>query len=294
MKRLARWFSSHPLRPALAMLLAISLLGCSHWAWSPPRADRQWYPYLARTPHVQMDAARFSVSPVTQWTYDAAGPVTQTYADAHFAFSDLRNVWFVLEPQPGMTYAAHTFLLFEFGGDRLLGVTIEARREEHEEYSAIDGAFNAYELAYLWGGSRDLLTRRAVMLNHEVFIYPIRISEEQKRVLLTRLLQRTDDLERRPRFYNTLFSNCTNELAKATDLKWHYSYILTGYSDEHLFEIGLIPGPDFATAHARSDMSAFVRGLNAHPPADFDAAVLAELRRRNAPVSPPALSAARG
>ncbi|HVY84533.1 MAG TPA: DUF4105 domain-containing protein [Caulobacterales bacterium] len=281
MKRIADWFSLHPLRPALAMLLAIALLGCTHWAWETPRLDRAWYPYLARTPHVDVARDSFAVRPVTEWTYDANGPLQEDYDAAHFDFSALKNVWFVVEPQPGMAYAAHTFLLFEFEGDHLLGVTIEARREEHEEYSAIDGAFNAYELDYLWGGARDLLTRRAVMLNHDVFIYPIRITDEQKRVLLSRLLRRTADLERHPRFYNTFFSNCTNELAKATELKWHPSYILTGYADEHLFEIGLIPGPDFAAAHARSDMSAYIRQLNAHPPVNFDAAVLAELRRRN-------------
>ncbi|MES1197004.1 MAG: DUF4105 domain-containing protein [Pseudomonadota bacterium] len=281
MKRIGRWFSAHPLRPAFASMVAIALLGLTHWAWIPARLDRNWYPYLAHTPHVDMTTDAFTVTPVTEWTYDAAGPVTQTYDTAHYDIASLRQVWFVVEPQPGMAYAAHTFLLFEFTGDRLLGVTIEARREMGEEYSAIDGAFNGYELDYLWGGSRDLLTRRAVMLSHDVFIYPIRITEEQKRVLLTRLLRRTDDLETHPRFYNTFFSNCTNELAKATDLKWHYSYVLTGYSDEHLYDIGLIPAPSFAVAHARSDFGAFVRDLNAHPPANWDAAVLAELRRRN-------------
>ncbi|MES1156573.1 MAG: DUF4105 domain-containing protein [Alphaproteobacteria bacterium] len=262
-------------------MIVIAVLGLSGWAWQAPRLDRNWDTYLARTPHVAVTQTGFSVTPVTEWTYEAAGPVTQTYDSAAYDFSTLRNVWFVLEPQPGMSYAAHTFLLFEFADDRLLGVTIEARREDGEEYSAVKGAFNAFELIYIWGGARDLLTRRAVMLHHDVFIYPIVITPEQKQTLLRRLLARTAELETTPRWYNTFFSNCTNELAKATDLKWHYSYILTGYSDEHLYDIKLIPGPSFAEAHRRSDMSDFIRQLNANPPANFDAAVLAELRKRN-------------
>src|SRR6185295_15456963 len=98
---------------------------------------------------------------VTDWSYNSSGPVTQNYHDASFDYAELRNVWFVLEPQPGSKLAAHTFLMFEFTNDRLLGVTIEARREENEDYSALRGAFNAYELAYIWGSARDLLTRRA-------------------------------------------------------------------------------------------------------------------------------------
>jgi len=262
-------------------MIFMVLLGSTGWAWQAPRLDRHWDPYLAHTPHVAVTATGFSVTPVTEWTYDAQGPVTPTYDAASYDFAALRNVWFVLEPQPGMSYAAHTFLLFEFADDHLLGVTIEARREDGEEYSAFNGAFNAYELSYIWGGARDLLTRRAVMLQHDVFIYPVAITEQQKRTLLVRLLARTADLETHPRFYNTFFSNCTNELAKATELKWDPSFILTGYSDEHLYKIGLIRAPSFALAHQRSDMTGFIRQLGANPPANFDAAVLAELRRRN-------------
>ncbi len=248
----------------------------------PARADRDWYPYLARVAHVETSDTAFSVAPLSDWSYDADGPTAETYGAAAFDFQDLRDVWFVLEPQPGSRIAAHTLLLFEFSGDRLLGLTIEARREADEGYSAVRGAFNAYELSYVWGSARDFLTRRAVMLGHEVFVYPVALDSTRKRSLLTRLLARTRDLENRPRYYNTLFSNCTNELAKAADLDWTPEFILTGGSDEYLFRRRVIPGASFEVAHARSDMTAYVRTLNSAPASGFDAALLAELRRRNA------------
>jgi hypothetical protein len=142
------------------------------------------------------------------------------------------------------------------------------------------GIFNAFELSYVWASARDLLTRRAVMLNHEVLVYPTDLTDGQRRALLRNLLARTDALERRPRYYNTLFSNCTNELAKAAGFRWAPAYILTGQSDEYLFRRGIIPGENFAEARARSDMTAFIRTLNASPAGEFDAALLAELRRR--------------
>ena len=75
-------------------------------------------------------------------------------------FADLRNVWFVVEPQPGGDYAAHTLVLFEFAGDRIVGLTVEARLERGETYDAIAGMFNQFELAYVWSTARDLLERR--------------------------------------------------------------------------------------------------------------------------------------
>jgi hypothetical protein len=276
------WAKQRPLPAAFAgFLLAVAAFGLVTCATATPRHDRDWYPYLSRIAHVDLDAERFAVAPVIDWDYRASGPTEETYTEAAFDFAGLKQVWFVLEPQPGSRLTAHTFLLFEFEGDRLLGVTIEARREADEDYSAVRGAFNVYELAYVWASARDLLTRRAVYLGHEVFVYPIAITDEQARTLLRRLLQRTDELEAQPRFYNTLFSNCTNELAKATELDWHYSFILTGASDEHLFRERLIPGANFAEAHARSDITPFVRELNTSVgKPGFDAALLAELRRR--------------
>jgi hypothetical protein len=287
----AAWVRAHPWRAALYAALVFIVLSLMSCAAQTPRNDRAWYPYLARTTQVELAPERFAVRPVLDWTYDSSGPVGETYTEAAFDFSALRNVWFVLEPQPGSTLAAHTFLLFEFANDRLLGVTIEARRETNEDYSAWDGLFNKYELAYMWGSARDLLTRRAVMLGHDVFMYPTALTDKQKRELLTRLLERTGSLQHQARFYNTLTSNCTNELAKATDLDWHYSFVLTGLSDEHLYDLKLIPGPSFAIAHERSAITGFVRDLNqrldqagarAGSGADtrFDAALLAELRRR--------------
>jgi hypothetical protein len=274
------WFGANPLRPAIASILAILVLGAGASITQPPRADRDWYPYLGRNVDVELTSESFTVTPVSAWSYARAGAMDETYAEATYDLSDLRDVWFMLEPQPGSQLAAHTLLLFEFEGDRLLGLTIEARRERYEDYSALHGLFNAFELAYIWGTARDFLTRRAVMLDHDVFVYPVAISGEQKRMLLTRLLQRTQALETQPRYYNTITSNCTNELAKAAGFQWAPAYIFTGRSDEYLFRRGIIPGASFDQAHRRSDVTEFIQALNTVPPDVFDRELLAELRRR--------------
>jgi hypothetical protein len=259
---------------------AVFLAAC---VTATPRNDRDWYPYLARQSKVSMDQTGFAVDPVTDWTYAETGPIAQDYQNESYAFADLQNVWFVLEPQPGMSAAAHTFLLFEFSGNRLLGVTIEARREAKEDYSAFAGLFNKYELAYLWGEARDLMTRRAVMLQHETYVYPLQLEEDTKQSLLRNLLTRTQALETEPRFYNTFGSNCTNELAKAAKLKWHRSFVFTGGSAKHLFDMKVIPGMDFDSAHSQANLTAFVKTLgDAQSNPAFDAALLRELRRRQA------------
>ena len=282
MTRILNWFSANPLRPAIFSIFAILALGSLANMLSPPRQDRHWYPYLSHTPHVEITDAGFTVSPVSDWSYEYDRATDTTYLPAaSYNFDELRRVWFMLEPQPGSQLAAHTLLLFEFSDDRILGLTIEARREEGEEYSAFHGQFNAFELIYIWTTARDLLIRRATMLDHDVFVYPVDITEAQNRTLLRHLLERSQSLEHTPRYYNTIVSNCTNELAKAAGFHWAPAYVLTGRSDEYLFRRGIIPGASFYQAHVRSDVSDFVQALNHAPRESFDRELLAELRRRN-------------
>lgn len=281
MQRIISWFGANPLRPAIACVALILILGSFAPAFEEPRQDRNWYPYLSHTSQVSVTDDGFSVTPVSDWSYTWGAETATTYTEASYNFDQLRNVWFMLEPQPGSQLAAHTLLLFEFEGDRLLGLTIEARREQGEEYSALRGQFNAFELSYIWATARDLLIRRAVMLDHEVFVYPVDINDEQERALLRNLLQRTQALETQPRYYNTVVSNCTNELAKAAGFQWAPAYILTGRSDEYLFRRGIIPGASFEQAHSRSDLTEFIQAMNQAPQEVFDRELLAELRRRN-------------
>jgi hypothetical protein len=76
-------------------------------------------------------------------------------------------------------------------------------------------------------------------------------------------------------------SNCTNELAKVAQIPWHYSFILTGYSPQYLYRLKYIPGPDFATAKSQARLDVEIRPWNSLSSADFDKALLAELRKRH-------------
>lgn len=265
--------------PPIGVLIAVALLLAVAAINKPARNDRDWYPYLKNTTDVTLNADGFAVKPVTDWRYDAKDAVSKSYTQAAYRYDQLKKVWFLLEPQPGMEeQAAHTFLLFEFDDGHLLGVTIEARREEGEEYSAWNGLWNAFELSYLWGTPADLLPRRAVMLGHRVYMYPLQIKDSAEREVLQRLLERTEALETRPRYYNTLTSNCTNELAKVTHMKWDKSFVLTGNADNHLFSLSLIPGENFVAVEQRGDVTAFIKDKNGME--NFDGALLAEMRVR--------------
>lgn len=269
-----------PARAAAYVVVAVLAIFLLLAFTATPRLDRDWVDNLERMPDIELEAGGFSMTHVRDWAYDATSDVARREAEFVAEFGELQNVWFMIEPHPGLEMMAHTLVLFEFADDRLLGLTIEARKEEDETYSAFWGTFNAFELAYIWATPKDLLTRRAVYLDHDVLVYPLALTDEQELAFLSRLLQKTQAISTKARWYNTLFSNCTNELAKTADLDWHHAFIMTGYSAERLFELGMIPGEDFDVVKAQALMTDEIKAWNGLSPHAFNRALLGELRTR--------------
>lgn len=264
------------------IFLFLTLYGVSR----PAKHDRDFVEHLSRLPHIEMEEGGFSVAPIRNWSYLPEGPLDRQWRElpTGYNYEDLKGMWFLVEPHPGMKAMAHTLVLFEFSDDRLLGLTIEARRETHEKYSAWQGNWGKFELLYVWANARDLVQRRTIHLGKNVEIYPIDLETDDVQSFLQTMLKETQRIEEKPRHYNTLFSNCTNELGKNANIGWHYSFITTGYASKHLHSIGLIENQDaFPVMKQKADMTEFlIRLENASPalPSEaFDRALLAHLRR---------------
>lgn len=275
------WIRHHPWATAGISLAALAAGLLVYMSSATPRLDRDWTENLAVMPKVTIDGDSFALDPVMDWTYTADGPAQKNVTTFAGRISEVKNIWFMVEPQPGQPYAAHTLLLFEFPDDRIVALTVEARLEKNERYDATLGMLNRYELAYMWNTAKEVLERRAVYLDKDIYIYPLALSAEQKPAFLRGLLERTIDIQTHPRFYNTLTSNCTNELAKAARLSWHPSWILTGYSPQRLYDLKMIPGPTFQAARELAFIRNELRAWNDLPSRDFDRTLLAELHRRH-------------
>ncbi|MEM9494970.1 MAG: DUF4105 domain-containing protein [Pseudomonadota bacterium] len=246
-----------------------------------PRADRNWLPALAQTPRFTPADARWTLDALRAYEFGEDGATVKEWRGADIDPNDLSEIWYFVEPFESWDAFAHSFVSFVFKGDepRHVVVSVEARREEGETYSALRGVFNEYELLYQWSTEKDILTRIAIDLDHDLYAYRVDASPEQAQAILQHFIARTNRLAERPRFYNTLASNCTNELAKAVNeafpgaLPWRRAYVFTGRSGEYLYKRGFITGEGrFKDIQARANISPLVRDLRALPTGDFSRA----------------------
>lgn len=218
-----------------------------------PSFDRDWTDDVERLADIAAgEDGTVLITNIRDWDYDRDGPVRKRWTEGIYDPRLLRAIWFNLDPFPAWDGVAHTFLVFEFtegSPSRFLGVSVEARKQRGETYSGLNGLFRQYELLYVWASESDLVKRRTVYLGEDVYQYRLNLKPEQMALVFDAFLERTRELTREPRFYNTLLSNCTNELAATIrgnggKLPWHYSYYLTGHADRFLHRLGYIVPPD--------------------------------------------------
>jgi len=240
-------------------LLGLAALYALRIVFSAPRNDRDWKAEFAVLPKVERDGNLVTIKNIRNWRYDENGPVSMEWAERNIDTTRVKRVSLVVEPFEKWTAIAHTFLVFDFHGDEPLVFSVEARGEIDEEYSPIAGATRQYELAYLFGTERDFVVRRAVPLDHPLYLFPLSTEGDFPEKLLSDLVDATDELSRTPRFYNTFLHNCTNTLAESANrvtpgsIPWDISFLLPGYSPAFLQKLGYIPD----TVDVRTDLKRF-------------------------------------
>lgn len=216
--------------------------------WSiQPSNNRQWETGMEKIAHIEINQDQLIVQNLRNFQYDQSGIINFDYLTQEYQFSDISQVWLVVEPFTQHRQIAHTYFIFDFHHQSPIAISVESRREKDEDYHPVLGAFKKYELIYIWSTETDQTIRRVALENNQLYMYPLQISSSAAAKLLRQLAETTQQLETTPRFYNTLTSNCTNELAKAANqvkpnsVPWNWAYIFPGYSAEELYKLKLIP-----------------------------------------------------
>ncbi|MBP6858301.1 MAG: DUF4105 domain-containing protein [Candidatus Pacebacteria bacterium] len=211
-----------------------------------PSNNRDWNSDQAILPSVEIYGDIVSIRNIRNFSYASTTSYTPDYYNSTFDVSKLKNVWFVVEPFSGYVGAAHTFLSFEFEGDRFVSISVEIRKEKGESFSAVKGLFRQYELMYVIADERDVVKLRSNYRKDQVYVYPITADLEKKRALFLDMLTRANQLAENPEFYNTLTNTCTTNIVghvnKITSKRvpFDLDILFPANSDRFAYDIGLI------------------------------------------------------
>lgn len=252
-----------------APLVLIGGLSLNWHLWQPSH-NRDWREDYSRLPEVTEQDGRFRLANIRDWDYARDGTVTrQDWLTREIDPDDLVQAGFLVEPFGGNAAIAHTMLVFTFADGASYVASIEARREVGEEYSAVKAALlPIFEYLFVWTTERDMYLNSEFMAGDQLYLYPLRLPPEQQKAVLAAMLRETAEVQAEPRWYNTLFSNCTNVLARTVNkiapdaVPLDKAWVLTGHADEFLYGLGFF-GTDlpFAEMEARAHISPVIRDL---------------------------------
>ena len=219
------------------------------WMQKEPSHDRNWVPSVAQLPRITTEGDQIRVYNIRNFDYKTTDVFSVRYYDKTFDLNKLETVDYILSYWDGLEAVAHVIISFGFDDGKYLAVSVETRLEQGEPQTGLGGFFKQYELIYILGDEKDLLRLRSNIRKEEVFLYPTTVSKNDVRIIFGMIIERRNSIAKEPEFYNTINENCRSSLARyfsaVLDVRrmpspFDYRRLLSGYSDELLFENGWI------------------------------------------------------
>jgi hypothetical protein len=254
------------------------------WLSLAPRSDRAWLSDVSRVPSTRVIDQQLTVANLRDFVYRSKDDFTPRWVERRFDLARVVGVDLFLSDW-GDPFVVHTILSWEFAGGEHLAISIETRKEEGEQYSALRGFFRQYELYYVVGDERDLIGSRAGVRGEKLSLYRLALPPEEARALLRSYARRINRLAERPAWYNALNHNCTTTIRMhmvelGIERPWNWRVLVNGHVAKLLYMREVVDTSlSFEELQERSDVTEAARA--AAGAADFS-----ERIRRGLPPRP--------
>jgi hypothetical protein len=257
---LALYLRLRPTWRALAAVTALVAVVATWWLRIPASNDRDWLPDVARPAEAHVDGSRVTIQNVRNFHYRSETDYDEIWETREYDLDELEGVDLYFSFW-GPTLIAHTIVSWEFENAPPLAISIETRKEQGEEYSAVLGFFRQFELYYVVADERDVIGVRTNHRGEHGYLYRIRMPVEEARALLVDYLETIEHLAHHPRWYNAFTHNCTTtirqhikHLGAAEAFDWRI--LVNGRLEELLYERGRIDTAlPFAELRERSEIT---------------------------------------
>lgn len=230
------------------VVFAVSILYLMLVIVFQPSHNRDWELGHEKLPNFIYSAmsSQVTIENYRNFDWTAVKSANTSYEKRSYDLDEITGVDVFISHFDDFEGLAHIFLSFGFKDGEQVVVSLETRREEGETFSPLLGILRQFEIIYVVGSEEDIVGVRTGHRGERVYLYPTKATPEQARKLFDLLAVEINDVYQKPRMYNTLTNNCTNELTrqveKMSELNFPLTWktVLPGYFDEVLYEMKLI------------------------------------------------------
>lgn len=226
-------------RIRLAYGIALGFAGL-WWFSIQPSNDRTWETDVEHGVTGVRNGDIVTLEDVRDFDWRSEADFTPRWETRRVDLRSLRSVDLFLSYWSGPAIA-HTLVSFGFADGQHVVFSAEIRPEKGEAFSEIGGFFKQFELVLIGADERDIIRLRTNVRGEDVYRYPLEMPQAGMRALFLDFVALGNDLDRQPRFYNTLTANCTTvvfRLIRALDpgLPLDYRILLSGYLPGYIYD----------------------------------------------------------
>jgi hypothetical protein len=226
-----------------AILLAALL---AWWATIRPPADANFAPDVSRQVTGTIDGDRLTLVNLRDFDWQGGDHGEARWEDRTYDLGKLRTLDLFMSYW-GSPDIAHVMLSFGFEGGQYLAWSVEVRRLVGGEFSPVADLFKSDPLVIVAADERDVVGVRSVFRGEDVQIYRLRTPPERARRLLTEYVEDANALAAKPRFYNSLTTNCTTVVVKmmravGAPIPFDWRLIVNGHLPDYAYDHGALDG----------------------------------------------------
>jgi Domain of unknown function (DUF4105) len=269
-----------PLWQPIVALSGAEALFLVWWSRLKPSNDREWDPPGAVLSRAVIAGDAVTIENVRNIEYRSPDDYTLRHEDRTYHLSNIKSVDLILFAwKIGLT--GHPALVFDFGPDGRICMSIEARLPKGQNFSIYRSLYRQQELIFVAADERDVILHRTKYSEGEwAYLYHLNSNVEELRRVFLDYVNAINQLYETPRWYHLLFTNCTTCFYKlpSTRVRWDWRVIANGYLDRALYRDGrldrTLPFEELRRLSYLNDVA------NAAPAEGFGDHIRRELERR--------------
>jgi hypothetical protein len=247
------WRRSRAFWALLGTVVAVSAVW---YSTIRPSNDRIWAPDVEFGVTGTVEGDLVTLSHVRNFDWSTPDTFTGGWETREYRLSDLTSVDLVSSVWANPAIA-HTLMSFGFADGTHVVFSAEIRKEKGEAFTAIGGFFRKFDLVLIAADERDILRLRTDVRRERVSLYRLTAPPEMMQRMFLNMLALGNDLDARPRFYNTATTNCTTvlwQMAREVEpgLPLDRRVFLSGLIAGYLQRVGMLPA-DVPLAQIEAD-----------------------------------------
>lgn len=233
-------------RTALAALFVmIALAAVLVWWFTivPPR-DADWSPDVARQVTGRVVGDKLTLDNVRNFAWRTNEDFTEQWETREYDLSKLASVDLFMSYWSG-PLMAHMIVSFGFEGGTQIAWSVEVRRRRGGEFSPIADLFKSNPLVIVASDERDVVGVRSNVRGEDVQLYRMTLPRSYARQLLLAYLDDANKLAEKPRWYNSVTTNCTTAVvsmmrAVGDAIPFDWRLYVNGYVPDYAYRLGAL------------------------------------------------------